>query len=169
MEPAANRRDATFPEAAAIDAMPGNQDVRRARSRAAAAAVLFVLWVGALTALTVATANPPQVNLAQLSQAQEIVTARVEEVASGKVQVLRRWTPGPDSGELAVTNLREAGARAGLDYVLALVPDNADRSRFRIVGDPDQGRPLYLYPATPEIEAQVTAWQAVPEVVRQAR
>lgn len=119
---------------------------------------LFVLWVAALAFLTVTTANPPQINLAQLARARHIVTARVDDTASGKVTVTRWWTPAGPENTLTIANLSETPAVAGESYLLPLRNHPIERGRYQVVSDLERDLPPYIYPAVPEIERQLQAW-----------
>jgi hypothetical protein len=125
-----------------------------------AAGLLFALWTIALAALAFATANPPVVNWRQLSQARHLAVVQVEDVASGRCRLLRTLTPGALPGTLQVLNLDEAKARAGREYILPLAPAVASRDgTYRIVALEERGIGPLIYPATPEFESQIAAWQ----------
>ncbi len=140
------------------DPTPHAQTPRR--GLLAAAVTLFGLWCAALAFLAATTANPPLINLRQLAQARFLVTAVVEDTASGSCRVLERWSPGEIPDRIRVTNLSATGAVAGREYILPLRPDPvADDGAFRVADLPLRGFPPLIYPRTPEVERQLRAWQ----------
>jgi hypothetical protein len=127
------------------------------------AGAVFALWVLALIVLVVTTANPPQVNLAQLSRATLMVTARVVDPQTGECAILRSFSPGKLPERITVTNLAKTPAQADTAYLLPLARDVAGPDgSYRVVDVPELDLPPLVYPAGPEIESQVEAWQRPP-------
>lgn len=127
------------------------------------AAVGFACWVLALVVLALATANPVQVNLAQLSRATLIVTVRVVDVKTGACELQRSFSPGQLPQQFTVTNLTNTVARTGEAYLLPLARDVAGpEGSYRVVEVPELELPPLIYPASPKIESQVEAWQRPP-------
>lgn len=121
---------------------------------------LYLAWIAGLIALAARTSNPPQLNLLQVSRATLIVTAVVEDLSAGRCRVERSFSPGPPPKEIVVTNLSQTPAASGKTYLLPLARDlRRDDDGYRIVDVPDKGIPPLVYPAGPEIEAQLQRWQ----------
>ena len=123
------------------------------------AAGLFSGWLLLLAALAFWTANPPQLNFAQLGRATEIVEAEVSDFAGGRCRVVRRWTPGA-TDEVVVSNLSQSAARSGQSYIMPLSRDMiGEAGSYRIVEIKERGIPPLVYPPTPEVEQQLLRWQ----------
>jgi len=124
------------------------------------AAALFAGWLGFLFWLAATTANPILLNNAQLDASPVIVTARVEDVASGRCTVIRRLTQGDSLNEIVVANLAETGASTGNEYLLPLQPVlmQAD-TPYRITCTADGRIPPLIYPSGDETTRQFEQWQ----------
>ncbi|MCA9054483.1 MAG: hypothetical protein KDA75_11640 [Planctomycetaceae bacterium] len=124
------------------------------------AAALFGGWCLFLTALAVWTSNPVQLNYAQLGRATTIVEARVVDLSRGECSPSRQWTPGAVPQPFVISNLAATRAAVGESYIFPLVRDLASAAdEFRVVDVPDRHVPPLVYPAGPEAEAALLAWQ----------
>ncbi|MFV0442344.1 MAG: hypothetical protein ACK5Q5_02100 [Planctomycetaceae bacterium] len=121
---------------------------------------LYVGWIVALLTLAITTANPPQLNLLQLSRATLIVTATVEDIPTGRCSVQRTFSPAQIPPELHVTNLSETGVQVGRTYLLPLVRDlQGPAASYRVVDFADRAIPPFVYPADDATVLQLERWQ----------
>ncbi len=110
-------------------------------------------WLVFLMTLAVTTANPVTLNREQVSRADVVVTGRVVDLASGRCDVQRRWTRGPDLDSVSVANLRQTGARSGALYILPL--HSRGDGRFEVVPSRLPNKAPLVYPATPDAFLQL--------------
>lgn len=87
--------------------------------------ICLILWWSALFGLAFKSANPPTLNLRQLKQAQYLVTARIEDPTSGKIQVEREWKKNRDWKELKVSDL-PPNAPTGELLLIPISPQNGE-------------------------------------------
>jgi len=126
----------------------------------AAAGILAALWIAALALLAALTANPPQLNLAQLARARFVVIADAIDPPHGTCRLVEPLTPGSLPERFIVSNLARSGARPGRRYLLPLQVDPiAAEPAFRIVHDPASGLPPLAYEDGPDVRRQWAAWQ----------
>jgi hypothetical protein len=109
-----------------------------------------------LATLAITTANPVTLNREQFSRADVVVTARIMDLAGGRCDVERRWTPGPDLDSIAVANLVQTGARSGSLYILPLY--SRGDGRFEVVPSHLPNKAPLVYPATPEAFLQLKSF-----------
>jgi hypothetical protein len=123
------------------------------RLRFAFVLLLALAWLVFLVTLAVTTANPVTLNREQLSRADVIVTARIADLAGGRCDVERRWTPGPDLDSIAVANVVQTRARSGILYILPL--HSRGDGRFEVVPAHLPDKAPLIYPATPDAFRQL--------------
>ncbi len=120
---------------------------------------LFVIWVGFLGILAWKTANPPQLNLAQLARARFIVRAVVEDPKTGRCRIQKQWSAGDLPEQIFVSNLKTVPVKSGHAYLLPLTTDVTGGPRhYKLVDIPQRGLPAMIYPATPDVEKQLETW-----------
>lgn len=133
---------------------------RRSRAFLIAAALLGGAWAISLACLAVWTANPITLNREQVLRANYVVTARVDDSASGRVTVEREWKRRGINGQITIANLPAASPRNGADY---LIPLTARVDDYAVTGLPVPGGAPLIYRATPEALAQLRAILAIKE------
>ena len=121
------------------------------------AATLGALWIAALAALAVFTANPITLNREQIMTSDAVVTARVLDPAAGTVAVEKVWKSRTEltAERLALDNLDKGRIRAGALYLVPLSRVRADRYEVTRTQLPNQ-QPL-VYPATDDAVRQLEA------------
>jgi hypothetical protein len=117
------------------------------------AAVLAAAWIAVLTLLAIFTANPVMLNVEQVEASPYVITGTVTgDPAKGQVTVEREWKKHALSGTITVENLREAGARAGTQYI---IPLSRPYDAFRVTESPYSGTGPLIYPASSEAVKQL--------------
>jgi hypothetical protein len=119
------------------------------------AVLLFAVWCVFLVSLAVRTANPVTLNRAQIRQADLVVEATVDTLASGECRVVRTWPEASQLGpRIVVAGLADLGVRPGSAYLLPL-QRNEQGTEFHIApGPPPLSKPL-IYPADDEARRQL--------------
>lgn len=133
--------------------VPAAEQSSRTRWRWIAALAVTSLWIAALAVLALKTANPVTVNRVQIEDATAVLKGRVIDADKGLVELTPDWKPnGIDSPkELTIENLKEASAKSGQEYLIPVTRHSA--SEFSVT--PTRGRRVLVYPATPEVAAEV--------------
>ncbi len=81
------------------------------------------LWWVVLAVLAWLTANPVTLNLAQIRQADYLVTARVDDPAAGTITIEKEWKHGAELPPGPIENLAATDVVAGESYLLPLTAD----------------------------------------------
>ena len=87
------------------------------------AAGVAAIWGASLLLLAVTTANPVTLNRAQVEQADDVVTATIEDPATGTIDVTKFWKQAGSLGRLTVGALRGRWARSGAVVLIPLTRD----------------------------------------------
>ena len=87
------------------------------------AAGVAAIWGALLLLLAVTTANPVTLNRAQIEQADDVVTATIENPAVGTIDVTKAWNHSVPLGRLTVGPLRGQWTRAGTAVLVPLTRD----------------------------------------------
>jgi len=133
-----------------------------------AAVLLFAVWFVFLATLALRTANPVTLNRAQIRNADLIVEASVEKLATGECRVVQSWPEAPQLGPvITVEGLADLSVRPGEAYLLPL-QRSEQNGGFRIApAPPGMSKPL-IYPADDESRRQLEEILAAPEPVEPA-
>jgi hypothetical protein len=128
---------------------------RHTPSRAGTLLALSVagVWIVALAALALTAANPIVLNRAQVRQADLVVSARMIDLLSGECALEDQWSGRPAPPTIRVGNLSSTRAAAGGTYILPLVPK--EEGVYEVLPAPLEGEPRLVYPASPDVVAQV--------------
>ncbi len=119
----------------------------------------FALWCAALVVLTITTANPPQLNLAQLAAARHLCLVEVLDTQAGRCRIISCWTPGDVTGDAEIENLQDVAPQAGESYIMPLNRTGPPEGRrFTITSVPEAGIPPAVYPDTEQIRSQLEGW-----------
>ncbi len=130
----------------------------RSRAPLHAAGAFTLLWCAALGLLAWQTANPLTLNVAQLANADFVVTATVSPENPTTVDVEKEWKREAKLGSITVENLRDTNAQPGETYLMPLTRHAGDV--FQVTPTPltkHQRVPL-VYPATPKAFEQLRHW-----------
>ena len=151
--------DSAASAAAPPAALPLNEPARveknaRTQGRFRLALVLAGIWWLALITLVLMTANPVVVNFRQIESSDYVVTARIVDRTTGRIEVEKDWERRPElrtlAGELTVPNLPKL--QAGRDY---LVPLQSRRGTFSVT-EPRSATPMaVVYPADQKTAEQL--------------
>ena len=120
---------------------------------------LALAWWVTLAALCLFTANPPLVNYLQLSRSHYVVTAQVDDPASGQITVTRdwglrpEWLPPLQTGSLKIANWEKVIGRKGPGEYLVPLTFQAQTYQVTAVA-PGEIKPQ-IYPATRASEEQL--------------
>jgi hypothetical protein len=116
------------------------------------AAVFAAGWMLGLAAFSFWTANPITLNPVQIRAATDIITATVEDASAGTVRVEHSWKQVVTEMQLELPNLSGAKPANG-DRLL--IPVNRTRVGWQVTPPKLSVDPPFVYPATPEAEAQL--------------
>jgi hypothetical protein len=149
----------SIPTAPGPAALPLNEPAQvendaRTQSRFRLALVLAGIWWVALITLVLTTANPVVVNFRQIESSDYVVTARIVDRTTGRIEVARDWERRPElrtlEGELTVPNLPKL--QDGREYV---VPLQSRRGTYSVT-EPRTTTPMaVVYPADPKTTEQL--------------
>ncbi len=124
----------------------------KARWRFRLAVALIIAWLAVLSLLSYFTANPVTLNRDQILESADVLTAVVENPATGNLRVLHAWKQRFDEKTLALPNLKSTEAVPGETY---FVPISAAGAEWIVTPSKlPQHLPL-IYAATPEAERQL--------------
>lgn len=123
-----------------------------ATARRAAVALIAVAWCAGLTWLVLTTSNPVTLNRLQILEADEVVTATIEDRDSGRCRIIRQWTGEALRKEIVVDGLSKTAAQSQGEWILPLVELGEE---LQIVPSRLPSRARLVYPATPEAVAQL--------------
>jgi anti-sigma-K factor RskA len=124
----------------------------KARWRFRLAVALIVSWLVVLSLLSYFTANPVTLNRDQILESADVLTAVVENPATGNIRVLHAWKQKVDEKTLTLPNLKSTEAVSGETY---LIPISGAGDEWSVKPSKlPQHLPL-IYPATPEAERQL--------------
>ncbi|HVV99326.1 MAG TPA: hypothetical protein VHB77_03230 [Planctomycetaceae bacterium] len=120
------------------------------------ALALAGLWWIALAVLVVTSSNPVVVNYRQIESSDYVVTARVLDRSTGRINIEKDWERRPElrtlQGELMVPNLARLKPETDREY---LVPLQKRRGEFAVT-EPRGAAPVRLiYPADAKRTAQL--------------
>lgn len=119
------------------------------------AVLVFAVWFVLLVTLAVRTANPVTLNRLQIRQADLIVEATIEDLATGECRIVRSWPDAPQLGPvITVTGLGELSVRPGEAYLLPL-NRNERGAGFHIAPTPPPLSKPLIYPADDESRRQL--------------
>ena len=99
-------------------------------SRRAALALIAVAWCAGLTWLVLTTSNPVTLNRLQILEADAVVTAAVDDLASGRCRVIQQWSGEALPNNIVVARLGDTAAQAWLD---ARLPAHANRTALAAI------------------------------------
>jgi hypothetical protein len=111
-----------------------------------------VAWLASLALLSLLTANPVTLNVQQVLEASDVVTAVVTDTHSNTIRVEQSWKKVLAPGNLHVSNLLEAKPPIGESL---LIPLSESELGWQVTTTHLPGQPPVLYPATPEAEQQL--------------
>jgi hypothetical protein len=119
------------------------------------AVILFAVWFAFLLTLALFSANPVTLNRRQVREADLVVEATIESLATGECRIVRTWPEAPQLGPIiTIAGLADLAVRAGETYLLPLerLPRGAG---FRIaLAPPPLSKPL-IYPADDDSRRQL--------------
>ena len=124
---------------------------------------LALAWWLTLAALCLFTANPPLVNYLQLSRSHYVVTAQIDNPASGQITVTRdwglrpQWLPPLQTGSLKIANWEKVIGRKGPGEYLVPLTFQAQTYQVTAVPPGERTREIkpQIYPATRASEEQL--------------
>jgi hypothetical protein len=146
-------REAAAPATGAVRYAVGTPRHTPSRGGTLLALSVAAVWVVALATLALTAANPIVLNRTQVRQADLVVSARVIDLSSGECAVEDRWSVRPAPPTIRVVNLPATRAEAGGTYILPLVP--REEGVYEVIPAPLEGAPRLVYPASPDVVAQV--------------
>jgi hypothetical protein len=82
--------------------------------------IVALLWWSALASLAIFTANPIVLNLAQITQADFVVSGLIVDLETGKVQTEKEWRLGIKLDVISVQNLKNTDVVEGGRYLIPL-------------------------------------------------
>jgi hypothetical protein len=109
-------------------------------------------WLACLALLSLLTANPVTLNVEQVLEASDVVTAIVTDAGSNTIRVEHSWKGVLEQGNIRVLNLLDAKPPIGEPL---LIPLNESESGWQVTTTHLPGQPPLLYPATLEAEQQL--------------
>ena len=113
---------------------------------------MTAVWLIVLLSLSITTANPVTLNLDQVLESTDVLTAVVENPQTGTVRVQKTWKEEVTETELVLANLGLTGAAAGKWILIPVVK----RGRTWLVTPTKlPGNPPLVYPATAETVRQL--------------
>jgi len=113
---------------------------------------LTAVWLIVLLSLSITTANPATLNLDQVLESTDVLTAVVENPQTGTVRVQKTWKEEVTETELVLANLGLTGAAAGKLILIPVVK----RGRIWVVTPTKlPGNPPLVYPATAKTARQL--------------
>ncbi len=116
------------------------------------AAGLVGLWVIGLGVLSWLTANPITLNLDQILDATDVLTAVVEDIEVGRVSVEKSWKNAVRDERLTLINLRETKPDSRQRLI---IPVTLTNKGWKITPSKLPREPPLVYPATEESERQL--------------
>ena len=138
------------------DTQSGRRSANRSRSRLLPCLVGGV-WVLSLATLAFVTANPVTLNREQILDSRTIVSATVDDPATGACTVVDVWRgPGEPGRQITVQGLPAGQIQPGRTYLLPLELQRGEKYRI-VPAKSVPGKPGLIYPATPHAVAQLEA------------
>ena len=140
------------PDPAHIEVTCADAASSKARWRFRLAVALIIAWLVMLGLLSFFTANPVTLNRDQIRESADVLTAIVENPATGNVRVLHAWKQRFDEKTLVLPNLKSTEAVSGETY---LIPISRAGEEWMVTPSKlPQNMPL-VYPATTDAERQL--------------
>jgi hypothetical protein len=115
---------------------------------------LIIAWLVVLSLLSFFTANPVTLNRDQIRESADVLTAVVENPATGNVRVLHAWKQRVAEKTLALPNLKSTEAESGSGQTYLIPISRAGDEWIVTPSKLPQHLPL-IYPAKPEAERQL--------------
>ncbi|MAG92859.1 MAG: hypothetical protein CMJ48_03820 [Planctomycetaceae bacterium] len=124
-----------------------------------AAGAFTLLWCAALGLLAWQTANPVTLNVAQLANADFVVTATVSPKNPTTVDVEKEWKREANLGSITVEQLQETNAQPGETYLMPLTRHAGDVFQITPAGSAKHKQLLLVYPVSPASLEQLRHWR----------
>ncbi|MBX3438680.1 MAG: hypothetical protein KF861_14395 [Planctomycetaceae bacterium] len=117
--------------------------------------VVLCLWMALLFTMVLLTSNPTTLNRAQILDAPLIVAATPASDDRVEWNVERSWPPANFDGAIRIVGLEGLSIDHRQAYLIPIERANADE--FQLVRTPKPFAEALIYPATPEVIADLEA------------
>ncbi|MFM9962032.1 MAG: hypothetical protein ACKV2Q_12495 [Planctomycetaceae bacterium] len=124
----------------------------KARQRFALATGLAAMWLLGLGVLSFTTANPITLNRDQIREADDVLTAVVDDPATGRVRVETAWKNVVRDEHLTLPNLATSKPSSGQRL---LVPVRKSKTGWQVMPSKLPKEPPLVYPVSDESERQL--------------
>lgn len=121
------------------------------------AIILAVVWWGILIWLATSQANQPILNRIQLGQSTDVITAKVLDVSSGKIEVIETFRGDLKAGEtISLMNLSKTNAKKEASFVIPLYEYKQGQWDVTPFRSPKDGETVFIiYPNTDSLTADL--------------
>lgn len=124
----------------------------KARRRFVLATGLAAMWLIGLGVLSFTTANPVTLNRDQIREADDVMTAVVDDAATGRVRVETAWKNLARDEQLTLPNLVASKSTPGQRL---LIPVRRTKTGWQVMPSKLPKEPPLVYPVNDESERQL--------------